>query len=52
MSDLITGMLIGGALAATIHYVQLMILAHRIQSMRKDIAKMVIEHALKDDRVQ
>jgi len=50
MNDTITGMFLGAGLAAVVHYAQLMLLAHKIQRAKNDIAKMVVEHALKDER--
>ena len=52
MNDLTLGIIIGGGIAAIVHYAQMMLLAHRIQSAKNDIAKMVVEHALKDERAQ
>ena len=49
MNDTLTGLLLGVGLAAVVHYTQMMILAHKIQSAKNDIAKIVIEHALKDE---
>ena len=50
MNDTLTGLFLGVGLAAVVHYAQLMLLAHRIQSAKNDIAKMVVEHALKDEQ--
>lgn len=50
MNDTLTGLLLGFGLAAVVHYAQMMLLAHRIQSAKNDIAKLVVEHALKDEQ--
>ena len=50
MNDTLTGMFLGAGLAAVVHYAQMMFLAHRDQIAKRDIAKMVVEHALKDEQ--
>ena len=52
MTDTLTGLFLGFGLAAVVHYAQMMILAHRIQSAKNEIAKLVVEHALRDKRAQ
>jgi len=45
--DLITGMFIGGGLAAIIHYLNIVLMAWKMRRAAADISKMVVEHALK-----
>lgn len=45
--DLLTGMFIGGGLAAIMHYLNMVVLAWRVKRAEADIAKMIVEHALK-----
>lgn len=45
--DLITGMLIGGGLAAMIHYLNIVLMARKMRRAAADISKMIAEHALK-----
>jgi len=45
--DLITGMLIGGGLAAIIHYLNIVLMAWKMLRAAADISKMVVEHALR-----
>ena len=52
MNDTLTGLFLGVGLAAVVHYAQMMLLAHRMQSAKNDIAKLVVEHALKDGHAQ
>ena len=50
LTDTLTGLFLGVGLAAVVHYAQMMLLAHRIQSAKNDLAKMMVEHALKDEK--
>lgn len=45
--DLITGMFIGGGLAAIIHYINIALMTWKMRRAAADISKMVVEHALK-----
>ena len=45
--DLITGMFIGGGLAAVLHYLNMVLLAWKVKRAEADIAKMIVEHTLK-----
>lgn len=45
--DLVTGMFIGGGLAAIMHYLNMVVLAWKVKRAEADIAKMIVEHALK-----
>ena len=45
--DLITGMFIGGGLAAIMHYLNMVVLAWKVKRAEADIAKMIAEHVLK-----
>lgn len=44
---LITGMFIGGGLAAIIHYINIALMTWKMRRAAADISKMVVEHALK-----
>lgn len=45
--DLITGMFIGGGLAAILHYLNMVVLAWKVKRAEADIAKMITVHVLK-----
>lgn len=45
--DLITGMFIGGGLAAIMHYLNMVVLAWKVKRAEAGIAKMIAEHVLK-----
>lgn len=44
---LLTGMFIGGGLAAILHYLNMVLLAWSVKRAEADIAKMIAEHVLK-----
>ena len=45
--DLVTGMFIGGGLAAIMHYLNMVLTAWKVKRAEADIAKMIAEHVLK-----
>lgn len=44
--DLVTGMFIGGGLAAIMHYVNMVLLAWKARRAADEVAKMIAEHVL------
>lgn len=45
--DLITGMFIGGGLAAIMHYLNMVLLAWKARRAADEVAKMIAENVLK-----
>ena len=46
-TDTIIGIIIGGGLAAIVHYVNMFVLAYRIQRLQREVAAMVVAYAIK-----